>query len=128
MKDRRIVSNPFLDALLAGLIVCPLIYGIVCCGFAVFAPTKMGFPPTETLARRYLDAVIAGDIEAAVALAGSNPYCLTDMRKSATRHIAILRGTEVKNVQIDVQGGRGSDESLEFATIRFEYRISLRAA
>ena len=105
------------------------IYMILCCAISVFAPRMLGIPPTDTLARSYLDAVSHGNINAAVALANAgDQVCKNLMQQSAQRDIQLLNGAEVRNVQIAVQPGEGSSESVEFATISFEFRLSPQMA
>jgi hypothetical protein len=93
------------------------------CTLFLFFGSTISFPPTETLAQRYLEAVINEDLEAAASLAGSGKGCGggASLRDDAWKDIAIYGGTEVRNVRIEVHFNTGSDESLEFAIVEFEY-------
>ena len=114
---------------LIGFALLGFIYMILCCAVSIFAPRMLGIPSTETLAQSYLDAVIHGNLDAAAALANAGDrICKNLMQQSARRDIQLLKGAEVRNVQIEVQPGEGSSESVEFAIISFEYRLSPQTA
>jgi hypothetical protein len=95
---------------------------LLCCGATAFVLGLVSFPPTETLASRYLHAVINGDVEAATGLAGSEVGCRRILQEDIRMDIAQFGGAEIQNVTIEVLGGGGSDDEIEVAIVRFEYR------
>lgn len=92
-----------------------------CCIIMIFVPIA-SFPSTEALATRYFHAVINDNLEAATVLAGPDVPWQASMRESARRDIARFAGAEVRHVVIETAVSSGSDESLEFAVVEFEYR------
>nr|NIN70179.1 hypothetical protein [Anaerolineae bacterium]NIO00353.1 hypothetical protein [Anaerolineae bacterium]NIQ83129.1 hypothetical protein [Anaerolineae bacterium] len=92
-----------------------------CCIAMVFVPIA-SFPSTEALATRYLHAVMNGNLEAATALAGPGLSSRAWMREDARRDVARFAGADVRQVVIETAVSSGSDESLEFAVVEFEYR------
>ncbi len=114
---------------LAGFVLLGFIYMFLCCAVSVFAPHMLGIPSTDSLARSYLDAIVHGNVDAAAALANAgDQICKNLMQQSVQRDIQRLDGAELRNVQIEVQPGEGSSESVEFATISFEFRLSPQMA
>jgi hypothetical protein len=108
------------------IILHALLFAVLCvlCGVLTIPFWScISFPSSETLARRYLKAVINEDLEAAAGLVGSGEGCGcgASLRDDAWKDIAIYGGTEVRNVRIEVHFNTGSDESLEFAIVEFEY-------
>ncbi|MCP4368053.1 MAG: hypothetical protein GY797_08105 [Deltaproteobacteria bacterium] len=97
-----------------------LIIIIPCCACLYFS--FISYPPTKTIANRYLDAIIREDFEAAFELGRSKEYCRDTLRESILKDIEKFGGAEVRAVAIEVQGNTGSDDELQFAEIRFAYR------
>jgi hypothetical protein len=110
-------------AALAVLVVGVVLVVFLCCSFVLFegAPSYLVFPSTRTIAKRYLEVVIAGDVKQVGRLAGSDGECQVLMQELAQADMEKLKGAEVRNIEIDVNYSTGSTEELEFATIRFEY-------
>ena len=89
------------------------------CGFLAFAVGML--PLSVSLARSYFDAVTRQDIQAAVALAGSDHQCRSSLEEDANKDIAQFGATETRNVSIQAFP-RGHTQHSEMAVIRFEYR------
>jgi hypothetical protein len=85
-----------------------------------FSPNS--YPSTRTIANRYLRAVINEDFEAALELGRSKEYCQGKLRDSILMDIEKFGDSEIRDVEINVYGNRGSDDGLQFAEIRFMYR------
>lgn len=100
---------------------------VLFCGFIAFAIGIVSFPSTDTLARRYLDAVIKEDMKSAVDLADSEEGCRIILVKDVEKDIARFGATEIQNVVIKVNNGTGSDDGIQIAVITFEYRESTQS-
>lgn len=84
------------------------------------------FPSTHTIAQRYITAVTAGDLDAAAALADpGDKLCHERMRQAAERHIVLFEDAEIRELETRIGINTYSDESLEVATMTFEYRLSV---
>ena len=81
-------------------------------------------PPTELLARLYLNAAVNKNADIAVFLAGSDPTCSDHVREDIQKDIQKFGGTEIRNLEVGVAYNTGSDEGLQFALLEFEYRQS----
>jgi hypothetical protein len=95
---------------------------VLCCGFVGCSLGLISYPSTGKLAKRYLNAVKNGDAQAAADLAGSKNGCRQQMYLDARMDIAQFGGAEIRNVNIEVQHGTGSDNQIQFAKVEFEYR------
>ena len=84
------------------------------------------YPPTTRLADQYLHAVLARNENRATRLAGSG--CEDSVRLYARADINRFGGAEIRNVAIEVKPMGGSDEEMERALIKFEYRKNNQAA
>jgi len=80
----------------------------------------VSYPSTETLARKYTDAIIDGDVERAVELA--SPGCRRLVEEDAQQDIQQYGGAEVRDIRVEVVDGTGSDEEYQIAFVTFEYR------
>ena len=101
-------------------IILGIVFVIPCCLFLYFS--FISFPSTETIAKHYLDAIINEDIETAIKLGRSNEDCQDSLRESVLRDSDQFGGAEVRNVAIEVRGNMGSDDELQCAEVKFEYR------
>jgi hypothetical protein len=72
-------------AALAVLVVGVVLVVFLCCSFVLFegAPSYLVFPSTRTIAKRYLEVVIAGDVKQVGRLAGSDGECQVLMQELA---------------------------------------------
>jgi hypothetical protein len=82
---------------------------------------------TYEVAERYLAAVIAGDKDAARRLIRGDPRCSPPFEyisAALDKHIALLKGAEVREVQITVEPQQGVDvlPGSESAEISFQHR------
>lgn len=107
------------------IIGCMLI-SVPLCFCSICFLSWWSFPPTEFLARLYLDRVIAGDSKGAASVAYFHrPSDLCDqslLKQDAIKDIAQFGGAEIKNLTVSIFHGKGSDENYETATMTFEYR------
>ena len=106
---------------LTGLFQCFCCLG---CGTHPVVLDLITFPWTETLVEDYLEAVAAGDLDTAVDLGCPSESCREQLRKVAERDIALLNGTEIRNIDVDIGVNMYSDESVVVAYVDFEYRLS----
>lgn len=56
-------------------------------------------------------------------MANTDESCRAAMQESFKKDSAILRGAEIRNVQIQVKGGGGSDNGLTIAFVQLDYRL-----
>ncbi len=91
-----------------------------CCSFLYFS--FISFPSTEAIARSYLNAVVNKDMQTALRWTQESSGCQGRARESALEDIAQYGGSDTQNVTIDVQYNTGSDDEMQFAHVRFEYR------
>jgi hypothetical protein len=105
------------------VVTLPICFCCFVANYGAFPPFLVA-PSTRRIARRYLIAVTAGDVEAAVELAGSDKGCRRVMREMAEEDISLLGNADIRKVRIGVGASTGSREELEFADVWFEYRIS----
>jgi hypothetical protein len=82
----------------------------------------ISLPLTRTLASHYLRAVLNGNLEAAVALAGSEAVCQRAVWRHAETDIAQFGGAEVRDVTIGILFNTGSDDEIQFAIVECEFR------
>ncbi len=94
----------------------------VCCLLTI-APSILAQPSAEALVVTYLHAVTTGDSQEAIAMAWIDESCRANMQKSFEIDSANLRGAEMRNVQIQAKGSRGSDNSLTIVRVQLEYRL-----
>jgi hypothetical protein len=99
-----------------------LILGLViitsCCLFLYFS--FISYPSTYAIADQYLKAVIDENYEAAIKLGRS--YCQEAVQETALRDIEQFGRAEIRNVVAEVRASTGSDDEIQFAEIKFEYR------
>ena len=107
--------------LLIGVCIAVSSLGICCIG--TVAPFLLAQPSAETLVGRYLNAVTTGNLEEAMAMAQIDESCRANMQESFVKDSVVLRGAEMRNVQIQVKGGGGSDNSLTIAFVQLDYRL-----
>lgn len=93
---------------------------LLCCALVGYQIGWVTYPSNATLARRYLDAVLAEDMDAAVEL--TTPFCEDQMRRRAREDMERYGGAAVRNVSIESERGTGSDDEIYFVTVRFSYR------
>ncbi len=60
-------------------------------------------------------------------MAQIDEYCRTNMQESFMKDRAVLRGAEIRNVEIRVTGGGGSDNLLTIAFVQLDYRLPTQA-
>jgi hypothetical protein len=82
----------------------------------------ISLPLTRTLARHYPRTVLNGNLEAAVALAGSEAVCQRAVWRHAETDIAQFGGAEVRDVTIGILFNTGSDDEIQFAIVECEFR------
>ncbi len=93
---------------------------LLCC---VGGAAALGLlPPSQIIAQQYLDAVTRKDNQSAIDLANSEPFCETAVKEDVKKDISQFGGAEIRNVSISVAGGTGSSDTVQFASIQFEYR------
>jgi len=97
-----------------------LILIILCIGFLFFS--VVSYPSTKTLANRYVAAILDGNIEAALEVGDSSGDCRLVLRESAQRDIEKFGNAEVRRMLIETKYNDGSDGSIEFALVKFDYR------
>jgi hypothetical protein len=97
-----------------------LIAIVAACGLFLYL-SFFSFPPTETIAQNYFDAIIRKDVEAVLRLGRSDPLCQDNLKYIAQRDIERFGGTVVREVSITVEGPSGSDEGIQWARIEFQY-------
>jgi hypothetical protein len=66
--------------------------------------------------------VLYENLEAAVALAGSEAVCQRAVWRHAETDIAQFGGAEVRDVTIGILFNTGSDDEIQFAIVEFEFR------
>jgi hypothetical protein len=99
-------------------VILIIVYG-GCCSFLYFS--FISFPSTEAIARNYLYGVINGDLGRA--MSWTNPACRDEARHNALNDIDKYGFSEVRKVAVDVEDNlTGSDEEIQFASVKFEYR------
>lgn len=100
-----------------------VVVGIVTlsCGLLAYF-SIVSFPPAETIATQYLDAIQTGDWDAAIKLAASDTACQDAIRESAQSDIDQFTRAEIRNVVMKVYAGTGSQFGLQSVSIEFEYR------
>jgi hypothetical protein len=108
-------SGLLLGALLVFVVPC-------CCLAASLVNLFVCFPSTATQSREYLHAVANGNTEAAFALGPPSTWCSGTTLADARRDVERFGGAELRRVAIETHGGTGSDESIEFGIVQFEYR------
>ena len=129
MRDERGVLK-YVKWVVWALVVVAIVIDLAPICFCWFVAVYGAYPPfliypsTRRIAKRYLTAVTASDVEAAVELAGPDEGCRNAMREMAERDIALFGNADVRKVWIGVGQSQGSREELEFANVQFEYRIS----
>src|SRR5437868_1767371 len=96
-KFRRLIYIILGIALLILAAVCLLMLNTI--GFS--------YPPSDMLAREYLDSVVKRDPQAAANLAG-DAYCREDTAGQALNDIRRYGSAEIRSVQITVGGSGGS--------------------
>lgn len=104
---------------LSGLLIIAL--SILGCLLALFLHTigSLSFLPSDTLARAYLDAVMRRDLEGAANLYRTHsPTILSTIQQE----IETYGGAEIRSLTASVEPGTGSSETIEFVTLKFEYR------
>ncbi len=95
---------------------------VLACGSFLYL-TFFSFPSTETIAQKYLDAIIHKDIGAVLRLAiPDDNLCQSNLMYIALRDIAKFGGAEVRGISVTVTGPEGSDEDIQWASIEFQYR------
>jgi hypothetical protein len=99
---------------------------VVACGLFLYL-SFFSFPPTETIAQNYLDAIIHRDIEAVLKLGSSDFLCQNNLKNTALGDIDQFGGAVVQKVSISVHGPSGSRDEIQWASIAFEYRASGQA-
>jgi len=109
---------------LIGTFGCTSLLVAVPCGclVALIVGPWFCFPSTQTQARRYLHAVANENVGAAAALAPGAARCSETMAEDARRDVWQFGGSQLSNVQIETHYNTGSDESIEYGRIHFEYR------
>ncbi len=108
--------------------ICFAIVSVGVCCIGTIAPSLLAQPPAEALVATYLHAVTTGDFEEAIAMAWLDESCRANMQESFERDSASLRGAEIRNVQVQVKGGGGSDNSLTIAFVQLDYRLPHQTA
>ncbi len=98
-----------------------VIMGVCCIG--TIAPFLLAQPSAEALVTTYLHAVITGNSKEALAMAQIDESCRANMQESFVKDSVVLRGAEIRNVQIQVKGSGGSDNSLTIAFVQLAYRL-----
>lgn len=93
---------------------------VAACGLFLYL-SFFSFPPTETIAQNYLDAIIHKDVEAALRLGSSDPLCQNNLTNTALRDIDQFGGVVVREISITVDGPSGSAEEIQWARIEFQY-------
>jgi hypothetical protein len=116
-KENRNMDNQSKRSIGLGVV---LIVIVAACGLFLYL-SVFSFPPTETIAQNYFDAIIRKDIEAVLRLGRSDPLCQENLKYIAQRDIERFGGTEVREVSISVDGSSGSDEGIQWARIEFQY-------
>lgn len=81
---------------------------------------------TEEISEQYLNAIINGDEEQAMSL--TIPECRERTLKRIREDISNFSESDIRNIEISVQNGTGSDEGIQLAQIFFEYRKSEQPA
>ncbi len=81
-------------------------------------------PPTDILARLYLNAAVDKNADIVVFLVGTDTTCTNYVREDIQKDIQKYGGAEIRNLMIEVAYNTGSDEGLQFALLEFEYRQS----
>ena len=97
-----------------------LIVIVAACGLFLYL-SFFSFPPTETMAQNYFDAIIHKDIEAVLRLGRPDPLCQDNLKYIALRDIEQYGGTVVQEISITINGPVGSDEEIQWARIEFQY-------
>ena len=93
---------------------------VAACGLFLYL-SFFSFPPTETIAQNYLDAIIHKDVKAVLRLGSSGPLCQNNLKNTARRDIDQFGGAVVREISITVDGPSGSDEEIQWARIEFQY-------
>ncbi len=104
------------------IVLCFAISSLGICCVGTVAPFLLAQPSAEALVATYLHAVTTGNPEEAMAMAQIDESCRAAMQESFERDNAVLRDAEIRNVQIQVKGGGGSDNSLTIAFVQLDYR------
>jgi hypothetical protein len=105
------------------VIILVIIISGSCCCFLYFS--FISFPSTEAIARSYLNAVVNQDAETALEWTQASSGCQGLAEESVLEDIAQYGGCDIRDVTIDVQSNlTGSDDEMQFAHVRFEYRRS----
>ncbi len=100
-----------------------LVIILVCCVSPLFL--FFSFPPTDWMTRIYFDGVIEGNLDKALIFSRDSyrfPICRKGMSEDALNDIKQFGGSEVRNVDIKVEEGGGSDETIQIGRVSFEYR------
>jgi hypothetical protein len=103
--------------------ICFAVVIVAICCIGIIAPFLLAQPSAEALVTTYLHAVTTGDANEAMAMAWIDESCRANMKESFERDSAGLRGAEIRNVQVQVKGGGGSDNSLTIAVVQLDYRL-----
>lgn len=109
------------------MIVCFAVGGLGMCYVGITAPFLLAQPSAEAMVATYLHAVSTGNLEEAMAMAQIDESCRANMQESFEKDSVVLRGTEIRNVQIQVKGGGGSDNSLTITFVQLDYRLPSQA-
>ena len=105
------------------VIVPLIIISGCCCSFLYFS--FISFPSTEAIARSYLNAVVNQDAETALKWTQASSGCQGLAEESALEDIAQYGGCAIRGVTVDIQPNlMGSDDEMQYAHVRFEYRRS----
>jgi len=104
------------------IVVIGLVIVAGSCAFLMHLVGGLSFPSTERIGQRYLDTVVAEDVEAAVALAQQETRCRQSLEDDALRDMAELSRAEIRNLIVETRYNSGSDDEMQFADMEFEYR------
>ncbi len=109
-----------------------LLVSFVPASFLYFSPLTfliiyfmfISFPPTEWITRNYFEAIISRQMWRALAFSYSQrwPNCTHYAELSAKDDMALYSDAEVRNVNVTISRGGGSDDTIEWGRVDFEYR------
>ncbi|EKD65058.1 MAG: hypothetical protein ACD_50C00203G0002 [uncultured bacterium] len=78
---------------------------------------RVSFPSTKYLSKKYLNYIVNEDGNGALGLSRRN--CEIFLKGDIEKHIALYGGKQIKNLEVNVENGMGSDDEIQFSRMTF---------